>query len=149
MNEVDHAVRAMLTDRARTVAEPPTLLDGVHRRIRRRRYRRRALVSAAAVVALLAAGTWTWGAERDDRLVPADRPSATEAPARPTGPTTDVDRALVPGVPAVPPAPLHPGTLPRGFPAATLSLDTKNSWVYITTRPVAPSTGLMSHWHSY
>jgi hypothetical protein len=141
MNEIDDVVRTMLTDRASSVTESPALLHGIHRKIRRRRNRRRALVSATAVVALVAAGTLAWGVERDDRLVPADGPSAgrTSVPSASAGP----GRALVPGNPSVPPAPLALGSLPPGFLAARLTFDTKNSWVYATTRTTAPYTGLL------
>ncbi|MFG1927022.1 hypothetical protein [Cryptosporangium sp. NPDC048952] len=123
MNEVDQAVRWMLTEKADTVAEPTTLLAGVHTKIRRRRTRRRALVSALAVVAILAAGTVAWSADRGDRLVPAERP--TEGPG------------------SVPPSPVSVGRMPDGFPVPLLALDTPDSWVYTADTRTAPNPWIM------
>ncbi|EXG81827.1 hypothetical protein [Cryptosporangium arvum] len=118
MNEVDQAVRWMLTEKADSVSEPERLLAGVHIRIRRRRNRRRALVSAVAVVVLLAAGTVAWSTDRQDRLVPAQRPSAG------------------PGV--VPPSPVGVGPMPTNFPAAQVMLDTPGNWLFTSQQDTRP-----------
>ncbi|GAA0225277.1 hypothetical protein [Cryptosporangium japonicum] len=114
MNEVDQAVRWMLTEKAGTVPEPVRLLTGVHAKVRRRRTRRRAVVGALAAIVLLAAGTVAWSTERQDRLVPAARPSADPESA--------------------PPSPVTPGWIPAGFPAPRLALDNRSSWMFATSK---------------
>ncbi|TQS46036.1 hypothetical protein [Cryptosporangium phraense] len=128
MNEFEHTVRTMLTERAVTVPEQPGLVDGVHRIVRRNRNRRRAVVGAALAIVLIAAGSVAWGAQRpDDHLVPAG-PSSTSPTASPSG---------LPPVTA-PAAPLRVGYLPKGFDRPTVTIDSVHSWTITTVRD-APS----------
>ncbi|GAA3382007.1 hypothetical protein [Cryptosporangium minutisporangium] len=130
MNDVDTAVRAMLTDRAGDVSEVPGLLDGVHRRVRRKRNRKLAATGVAVVLALVVTGVVGWSVERDDRLVPTERPTAS-----PTAESSPSPRGA-----SAPASPVSLGRLPAGFTRPLASLDSVHSWTLRTTRNAPPAT---------